>query len=689
MRKPALLFFILLGNLLTAQTDTLLQNLAQEDLIESFVQDQDDEISFDYDELTDRLEYLNRRPLDLNKATLSELDDFLFLTPIQKQALLEYRRFAGDLISIYELQAVPGFDLATIRQLLPFVRVRPPGFFDDPLAIFQKENKHQFALRWSRVLEQKRGFAGGENAYRGDPNRLYFRYRFSQSDRLSIGVTAEKDPGEEFFRGSNKQGFDFYSAHLFLKNPTVKIKALALGDYSISLGQGLLLYQGFASGKSALTTVVNRGGQQLRPYRSVNETDFFRGVAGSFSLSKNLELLAFASTRRRDANLSEPEPDLDSDEAALAFVTSLQATGLHRTPNEIANENAIRQSSFGGSLRLQKRRWHVALNGLFEHLDKPLERRAQLYNRYYFGGTQLLDMSLDYTLSLKNLYFFGETAMSDNGAVATINGMLMPIDRRASVTLLHRHFPKEYQSLNPKPFAETAGATNEDGIYLGVQVQPHKQWRFNAYYDLWQHAWPRFRVDGPSSGSEWLGRITYTIRRRMEAYIQVRNETKEENAAAETSKTNDLVSRQNFQARLYFSYKLGGGLEWRSRLDVGFSKVPGQQLNGVAAYQDLIYRPVSSPWSFSTRFALFDTDGFAIRFYSYERDISGDFSIPAFYNQGTRFYLNTTYRVNRQLRVEARFARTSYPNMEKIGSGLEEITGSRRSDIKFQLRWEF
>lgn len=689
MRKLLTITLSLAFGVLAAQTDTLRQILPEEDLLESFTQDQDEEISFDYNELTDRLEYLSRRPLDLNKATLADLDDFLFLTTLQKQALLEYRRFAGDLISVYELQAVPGFDLATIRQLLPFVRVKQPGFLDDPLAAFQKEHRNQLMLRWSRGLELKKGFSGGENAYLGDRNRFFLRYRFTQSDRISLGLTAEKDPGEEFFKGSNRQGFDFYSAHFFIKNPVEKVNAVAIGDYSISLGQGLLIYQGFAARKSPLTTAVSRGGRQLRPYNSVNEVDFFRGVAGSFSLKKDLELLAFASTRRRDANLEELLPDLDEEEPSLAFVTSLQTSGLHRTLNEIADENALRQSSFGGSLRLQKRRWHVALNSLYEHLDKPLERNPQLYNRYAFNGQQLLNLSLDYAWSFRNLYFFGETARSDNGAVATLNGLLLPIDRRVAVVLLHRHFQKDFQALNPKPFAETSGGNNEQGIYFGIQVQPGKQWRFNGYFDFWKHPWARFRVDGPSAGSEWLARLTYTIKRRMEAYLQVRNEVKEENASIETAKSKQLVQRQNFQARIYLSYRLGGGLEWRSRVDAGFSRIPGQQMNGLAIYQDLIYRSIGSPWSFSTRFALFDTDGYAIRFYAYERDVLSDFSIPAIYDRGSRFYLNAGYRLGRQWRLEARFARTWYSNQETIGSGLEEIAGPSRSDVKFQVRWEF
>ena len=693
MRKLVLLscfaiFFIRLA----AQTDSL-ATISQEDLIESFAQGADEESSFDYNDIFERLDYLRRHPLNLNRATDADLSDFPFLNELHRAALLEYRRTVGDLISIYELQAIPGYDLGTIRQLLPFVRVNPPGMLNEPFFGENRESRSQLLLRWSRTLEPRRGYSvpvedTTSNRYLGDRNRLYLRYRYNQNNRFSFGITAEKDAGEEFFKGSNKQGFDFYSAHLFLQNPIRHVKSVALGDYAVSMGQGLLIFQGFAPRKSALTTNVKRTGRNLRPFTSVNEFDFFRGVAAVVDVGKNLELLTFASLRRRDANLVEPE-ELSPDEPVINFVSSLQTSGLHRTQSEIADEGAIRQASAGATLKWQKRRFHIALNGLYEHLDKPLQRNPALYNQFYFNGNQLLNFSADYAFTFQNLHFFGETARSGNGALATLNGVLIALDRRIDLVLLHRDFSKDYQSLNPKPFAESSGGTNEKGIYLGLQVQPSSQWRFNAYYDLYKHPWLRFQVDAPSSGSEWLARVTFTKRRKMEAYLQFRQEIKEQNAKTENGKFDELVPAKLFQARFHLSYQLSKSLEWRSRFDAGVFEIAGKKSTGIVLYQDLIYRAIGSPLSFSTRFAIFDTDGYDVRYYAYERDVLNAFSIPAYYDRGTRFYLNMGYRLNRQWRLEARYARSYFTNLNKIGSGLDEITGHSRSDVKVQVRWEF
>lgn len=690
MKQLSTIFAIFFAWGLAAQTDSLTLPTIGEDQLEFYSQGQSEDGSFDYNDLFDRLAHLRRRPLDLNQATATDLSDFPFLTDLQRNALPEYRSRYGNLVSIYELQAVPGYDLATIKQMLPFVKVNEPGLVGGEAPTLSS-NRQQVIMRWSRQLEDKAGYTVPDddtlsNRYLGSADQLYFRYRYTRGDRISAGITAEKDAGEEFFKGSNKKGFDFYSAHLFIKNPVRRVKSLALGDYAVTMGQGLLVYQGFAPRKSTLSTLVSRSGRPVRPFSSVSEYDFFRGAAVVLDLGKKLELLTFASSRQRDANLDTED---ETDDPDAEFATSLQISGLHRTNSELADRGAIRQNSAGTSLKYRGRHLQLGANALYEHLDKPLERTPQLYNRYYFSGQTLLNLSLDYAIALRNYYAFGETARSQNGAISTVNGIVAALDRRVDVAVVHRHFARDYQSLNAKPFAETIGGLNERGTYFGLQVQPTKRWRFNAYFDQWRHEWPRFQVDAPSQGSEWLGRVTFTQRRKLEVYAQLRSEKKEVNYQPEGTKYDRLAERHNLQARIQLALKLHPAVEWRSRLDLGSSETAGDKTKGMAMYQELILKPMSSAWTASTRFAIFSTGSYDVRFYAYERDVLNDFSIPAYYNRGTRFYLNLGYRLSRQIRLEARYATTYYPNVEEIGTGLERTAGPRRSEVKLQVRGEF
>jgi hypothetical protein len=65
------------------------------------------------------------------------------------------------------------------------------------------------------------------------------------------------------------------------------------------------------------------------------------------------------------------------------------------------------------------------------------------------------------------------------------------------------------------------------------------------------------------------------------------------------------------------------------------------------------------------------------------------YSIPGFFDNGFRYYCNLNYDVNRKLTVWLRWAQTVYRNKNVIGSGLDEIAGNRRSEIKLQGLYKF
>ncbi len=682
--------------LLIAQPDTSWVEPPDQsqEIIEDFLQNTDSEGNFDYNTFYEGLAAYRTNPINLNEANEAQLQDLRLLSDIQIVNLLRYRQEAGDLLSIYELQAVPGFDLNAIRRILPFVSVK--GELDDfrvPITRMITQGRNELYLRWSRILEEQEGYTepvegGSTRRYLGDPNQLYVRYKHAYSNRLSYGITAEKDRGEEFFTGSNRQGFDFYSAHFALRNYNRHIKAVVIGDYAVSFGQGLILFNGFGYGKSAAAMNIKRTSLTVRPYTSVNEVDFLRGGAATIALGEHLEVTAFASSRRRDGNLAEPDTS-ELDFELLRF-TSLDRDGLHRTPSEIEDENAIGQFTTGGSLKYRTRAGHVALNALYDRFDAELLRTQRPYNRFYFNGDRLLNASVDYSWIWQNFNFFGETAVSDNGAIATINGVLIGLDRKLDVAILHRFFPRDYQALNANPFAETTGGRNENGLYLGFEARPLPHWTLTGYFDMWEHPWIRFNIDRPSRGYEYRTRLTFYQKRRLRLYAEVREEVKEINAPDNETQLNYGIPTRLFQLRVHIANQISKTLEVRSRFDWGYTEneIDGRG-TGVAFYQDVIYRPVTFPVSFTTRFALFDTPGFQTRFYSYENNLLYTFSIPAYYNRGSRFYLNIRYRGIRNLTIEARYDQTFWSNQDNIGSDLEEVAGPSRSRLSAQIKLKF
>ena len=109
---------------LLLHTVALAQQPPQKEIdLESFierlfpVQDED----LDYESIYEVLLQLYLNPMDINKANAEALAASYLLDPNQISNLISYRTKFGPLISLYELQAVPDFDLNTIENILPFL----------------------------------------------------------------------------------------------------------------------------------------------------------------------------------------------------------------------------------------------------------------------------------------------------------------------------------------------------------------------------------------------------------------------------------------------------------------------------------------------------------------------------------------------------------------------------------------
>ena len=658
--------------------------------IESLLEESEDEL--DYSELLEDLEVLSRNPINLNTARADELRRLFFLNDLQINNLLNHISMFGNLISLYELQAVDGFDLETILAIQPYVTVsedarRRHFSFQDMM----REGSSQYFLRYQRLFEEQRGFSpidpedleANPNArYLGSPYRLYTRYRFTYYNNVSIGFTAEKDPGEEFFRGSQPHGFDFYSGHVHLRD-FGRLRALSLGDFQVQFGQGLTLWSGLAFGKSSEAVGVKKNGLGLRQYTSVDENNFMRGAGATVGFG-DLEFTAFFSSKGRDANVLLT----DTIEQEALVVTSLQQTGLHRTPRELEGKNAVRETLYGGNLAYRRQNFSVGLTAYRMELGAEYQRRLSFYNQFDFSERQNGNIGLDYNYIFRNFNFFGEAAMSENGGYALLNGGMMRLEPRLSLSMVHRRFSRDYQNLFAVAFSENTRVVNEHGFYVGLNAQLSREWRITAYADHFTFPWMKFRTYMPSRGYDYLVQVNYRPARNTEMYARYRVKNKPLNTQ-DPGMIRDLddVRRENW--RFHFAYTVSPSISLRNRVELVNFQFGERREKGYMLYQDIIYRHFSSPLALTFRYALFDTDGFDSRIYAYENDVLYAFSFPFYSDKGSRVYLLARYRLNRNIDLYARLARTFYHNRDEIGSGMDLIEGNTRTEVKAQLRVRF
>lgn len=649
---------------------------AAAEILENFFRDNEQASESDVQLFLENLQNLRNNPINLNAADKDALAATGLLNVLQIEQLLNYREKVGPLLNVYELQGVPSWNVEDIKRILPYIRVGEASLDQRNVNLWRgfREGENELLLRWGRP--DPFSLAGKTE---GQGNALAFRYKHSFDNRMRFGFTLENDPGEALFRGSNKLGSDFYSAHLFIQNLNSTVKALALGDYSARFGQGLLLQTGFASGKSAETASVARSGRKINGYNAFGEVFFFRGAAATLAFGEHWEMTALLSSRNRDGNVVTTDSvDLEAPEVVF---TSLQTSGLHRTNSEIEDEKSLQENVGGINLTYKNKQGSIGLNALHISYDRPWDPSSAAYRNLVFRGKDLTSFSADYNWRYRNWLLFGETARSENGAVASVNGLLLSPDQHVTLSIVHRALPADYWSIYALPFAESSGAANENGLFLGADIRWIRRWQINLYADVWRHPWLRFGVDGPSSGREFLARVIWTKSKVFSAYALWQLEGKERTGAGEVGLEDNVRNR----LRLHATYKMSAALELRSRIEWTTVTIDqGTASRGFLAFQEAVFKPLGYPISGAFRYAVYDTENFDTRVFAFENDLFAAVSIPGFSGRGSRYYFNLSWRINDWLRLEGRYEET-IQNKAVTTTGL---TGKDRF-FKLQARAKF
>lgn len=659
-----------------------------ENKIENIASDADE--SVDLTQLTDQFEYLKENPLNLNTATRDELETSGLFSLQQVNAIIMHRDSTGYFIDVRELQALNGFDLPFIASIFAYVTAYDlQTEIKNSVRNIAKYGTSRFIVRTTMVPQKSEGYYRNkedkDEGYLGSPLKLYTQYRYSFRRNFSFNITAEKDAGEQFFKRTQKNGYDFYSAHLAIGNIGI-IKTLVIGDYELKYGQGLTVWSGLAYGKTSDVVTAKRNAEGIRPYGSVNEQLFKRGVAISLGKKKiNVDL--FFSNKKFDGNTSIGDTLAGQEEEIF---TSFIESGYHRTLTELEDKNSITETFMGGNVGYKFKNFKIGATAWNAHYSKPFIKTAQPYNQFDFTGSNLFKAGIDYNYIYRNYNFFGEVSRSDNGSIAAINGLIASLGSNASVSIVNRHYPRNFYSLYSAAFGEATKNQNESGTFIGITTKPLRQITISGYYDLFTFPWLTFLADAPSKGFEYLWQVTYTPSRGVELYLRGRQKTKEENARTENILTDYLVDNTRWNYRFNVSYKISKAFTLKSRIEASEVHREGNRTEtGFLFYQDVVFKPLSFPVSFAARYCIFDTDSYNSRIYTYENDVVGSYSIPAFADRGTRYYIMLRYTLRKGVDFWLRYAQTSYANVNTIGSGLDEINGSTKSEIKAQVRLQF
>jgi len=686
MRKA---FYIFILSIAFCQSAQAQKQKTGRQIIEEIEEIIASDISIDHDlsELTENLEYYYQWPLNINTASINDLDKLVILNDFQIKSLLNYINNTGPLQTIYELQLIEGFNQSNIKLLLPFVKISHEAkSIDWKISNALKYGKNEVFLRTITTLETPVGYENVSDSilaeepnkyYPGDKYRVYTRYTFNYKNKIKWGITAEKDPGEQFFAGEQQNGFDFYSAHLQINDLGI-FKTIVVGDYQAKFGQGLAMWSYISTSKSAYVMNIRKKGQGLKKYSSTDENSFLRGVGTTLSF-KDVDFTVFGSFKNMDANISDSTAD------NKIYFSAFDNSGVHATPNQINKKDALNEVLAGTNISYNNKQFKIGVTGVANRYDIHLLKDSTADNNFNFSGNENYNISSDFQFMYKNLHLFGEAAISKSKGTAIVAGTLMKFTARFSGSILYRNYAPNYHSLYGNAFAEGSKTQNEKGMFMAIEMHPLKHFKLSAYYDLFKFPWLTSTVNSPSQGSDYLVQLDYSPSNSVSMYGRFKQENKPINSD-EFNGVPELIDTDKASARYHINYKLNDKWQFRNRVELSRYKQLNESEYGYLLYQDIICSPFKTPISFKFRYALFETESYNTRIYSYESDLLNVYSVPALYNKGTRTYLMLQYKLLDRIDFWIKYSQTWYANKKSIGSGLNEIEGDTKSEIKFQIR---
>ena len=624
------------------------------------------------EELSNRLQ----EPVNLNSATREQLEQFPFLSDIQIEHLLAYIYIHGQMETIYELQLVEELDRQTIQYLLPFVCIKAinnePAFrWKTMLKDAGRYGKNEVLTRLDIPFYKRKGY---EHTYLGPSVYNSVKYTFRYRDQLYAGGVAEKDAGEPFAALHNRYGYDYYSFYLLLQN-CGRLKSLAVGNYRLSFGQGLVMSTDYLMGKTIYASSFNNRSTGIKRHSSTDEYNYFRGVATTVALTKRLSVSAFYSHRNMDGVVTDGE------------ITSVYKTGLHRSRKEADKKNLLTSQLTGGNVSYQQNHIRLGITGVYYVFNRPYEPELTGYSKYNIHGNHFYNLGIDYAYRWRRFSFQGETAIGKQGW-ASLNRLQYSPVQDIQFILIHRFYSYDYWAMYAHSFGEGSTVQNEQGYYVGLETTPFSHWRVFVSFDLFSFPWKKYRINKPSRGTDGLIQATFTPRTNLSMYLKYRYKQKERDLTG--SKGTLTLPIFHHQLRYRLNYSLNDVFSSRTTLD--YNHFHSQDRAATKGYQ--VTQMISSQLPWTRLFAdvqgsYFCTDDYDSRVYVSEKGLLYTFYTPSFQGRGFRCAVRLRYELNKHWLFITKFGETIYLNRNEIGSGNDLIYGNKKADIQMQLRIKF
>jgi hypothetical protein len=607
----------------------------------------------------ERLYELAENPVKINSASENEISRLFFLSDFQAKALADYAHSSGRIISFYELVNIPGFDKETAEMMIPFI------------TLDSKTTVNSDSVYWRNISITNLSIRSGnyDTTSLGSPWKILTKYKFT-AGAFSGGFTAEKDPGEKFFSTSPPLP-DFLSAHLAY-NGNGMIRRFIVGDYSARFGQGTNINTGIRTGLSLTAPGYMSARDEIKPYTSTDENNFFRGIAAEFSY-ENLGLTLFYSKNYSDATLGSLSG------SSKDYIEIFYLAGVHNTISLLQKKDAISELAYGINLSYNFNNLRVGFTWSGNRFSLPVKISGNdPVDIFDFEGDRNNLYTFSYNGIIKRILLYGEFSANENKKYALVQGLSFRPSDRLTINFLFRNYSAGYISFHGKGPGSSSSTGNEQGILGNFTFEAAKHLFVSGGCDIRQFQWLKYRCSAPSSAKKQEIRVRYLPSESLtiDASYNYRSSMFNEQ---ETNGITDQIETKSRTVKVIARYILSDNLTLATRLDYKVADPSGSK--GMLLLQDMVFSFRQLPVTLWFRCCIFQTDDWDSRLYTYENDLLYSFSIPALAGEGSRSYIMAKWEVGDFAVLRVKYGLTSL---------IESGTSTKNNkELKIQFRIQF
>lgn len=651
-------------------------NISWEDFVEEYTAE--DEKIIDQD-ILEELSSLHSSPLNINQIDSVQLLCFPFLNEKQISSISKYIHNHTPILTLAELQFIHGLDYRTRRFLSLFLFCGPTlPKKRSSLSNQLFRGSHEITIRADIPLYQRDGYKNySDEELIKNPNKKYLgnaiynviRYRYHYGDKVMYGMTLEKDSGEPFGTYGNYP-YDSFTGY-FIIQPRKTLYSMIIGDYRLHFGQGLII------GNQINNNLLDRRTYSsvssiIKKHSSTDENNYFRGIAMTIRIG-SVFITPFFSYRSIDATLKGD-----------STITTLKKDGYHRTILERSKKNNSQTWSGGMHLGLYIKRLTLGVSGVTTHYNRIIEPGKALYRYYALRGNVFYTSSFDYHYQGHQWSIEGEDAITENGAIALTNTIQFYSGKKFHIISLQRFYSYRYATPYSYAFKAGSGVQNEEGVYIGMDLNSFKKIMIRISGDIFYFPWITYNASNSSYGCKAFFQMTYLMNPNINLSVKYQYRLRENDSKIEY--LNVLATSHSHKLHLQMNYTFSNKFRTVTSLDGIYNQ------NEKAHYGWMISERIhytNKHLNTAMAMAYFNTDSYDERIYLYEPNLLYAMSFPTCYYHGISTSGTIGHSLFKNFNISLKYKFIHYFNRSTIGSGLQAIQSNTQQDLSFQLRYKF